>query len=70
MSWIHEYYLNQWLTIISSLPSLHNIEETHAFKFFFLKCKYKIYMSKFWNFELKVHENKTSIRISIPSSWW
>jgi hypothetical protein len=38
MYWIHEYYLNQWSTIISSLTSLHNIEKTHvlyAFKYFF-----------------------------------
>jgi hypothetical protein len=29
MYWIHEYYLSQ-STIISSLTSLHNIEETHV----------------------------------------
>jgi hypothetical protein len=27
---IHEYYLSQWLAIISSLTSLHNIEKTHV----------------------------------------
>jgi hypothetical protein len=38
---IHEYYLNQWSTIISSLTSLHNIEKTHV-----LIC---ILSTFFWN---------------------
>jgi hypothetical protein len=37
---IHEYYLNQWSTILSSLTSLHNIEK---------KCFNMHLNTFFWN---------------------